>query len=158
MSANKLAVAVLVAAFALGAAVSHAEDMKKEDMKKAGVVHVSSKAGKWVDGPAPGIQMMPIRGDMATGPYAVFIKFAPGVDHGWHVHTNDVSILVLSGAYLFKDESGMEKRVGPGEYFSVPGGLKHWSGGDAKEGALFLHEGMAKFDMIPAEAAGEKKM
>jgi mannose-6-phosphate isomerase-like protein (cupin superfamily) len=138
---------MLAAAFVLTAAV-----LQAKDANTTGVMHMSSKTGKWSDGPLPGVQMMPIRGDMATGPYAVFTKFAPGADHGWHSHTNDVSILVLSGAYLFKDESGMEKRVGPGEYFTIPGGHKHWSGSDAKEGVLFFHEGTAKFDLVPAAA------
>jgi anti-sigma factor ChrR (cupin superfamily) len=147
MSMKKFAVAVVVVAFACAAIVVRAEDPKESN-----VLHVSSKSGKWVDGPAPGVQMIPIRGDMKTGPYAVFIKFSPGSDHGWHTHTNDISILVVSGSYLYKDESGMDKRVGPGEYFSIRGGHKHWSGGDAKEGCVFLNEGTAKFDLNKVEA------
>jgi quercetin dioxygenase-like cupin family protein len=53
-----------------------------------------------------------------------------------HTHTNDVSLVVIKGAYLYKDDVG-EKRVGPGEFLFVPGGHKHWSGGDKTEGALF---------------------
>ena len=67
-----------------------------------------------------------------------------------HTHTNDVSIVVIKGAYLYKDEAG-EKRVGAGEYLFVPGGHKHWSGGDKTEGALFYEEGSGKFDTIPAK-------
>ena len=44
-----------------------------------------------------------------------------------------------------------EKRVGPGDYLYVPGGHKHWSGGDKKEGALFYDESSGKFDLIPAK-------
>jgi len=31
------------------------------------------------------------------------------------------------------------------------GGTKHWSGGDAKEGALFYQEGLGKFDINPVK-------
>jgi len=56
----------------------------------------------------------------------------------------------VKGAYLYKDDAG-EKRVGPGDFLRVPGGHKHWSGGDAKEGALFYEESSGKFDLIPAK-------
>ena len=48
-----------------------------------------------------------------------------------HTHTNDVWIVGIKGAYLYKDDAG-EKRVGPGEFLRVPGGYKHWSGGITK--------------------------
>jgi hypothetical protein len=159
MNLKKLAVAVVASALACTAIVVFAENPTGTEAAKVNnVVFVSSKTGKWIDGPAPGVAMIPIRGDMKAGAYGVFTKFSPGADHGWHTHTNDVSIVVVSGAYLYKDESGMDKRVGPGEYFSIPGGHKHWSGGDAKEGAVFYNEGTAKFDLIKAEAPAAGKM
>ena len=92
----------------------------------------------------------PIWGDANSGAHATFTKFAPGYDAGLHTHTNDVWIVGIKGAYLYKDENG-EKRVGPGDFLRVPGGHKHWSGGDKKEGALFYEEGSGKFDLIPAK-------
>jgi quercetin dioxygenase-like cupin family protein len=65
-----------------------------------------------------------------------------------HTHTNDSRIVVIKGAYLYKDASG-EKRVGPGDFIWIPGGAKHWSGGDADEGALFYQESSGKFDLVP---------
>jgi quercetin dioxygenase-like cupin family protein len=91
-----------------------------------------------------------IVGDPDKGPHATFTKFEPGFDAGMHSHTNDVSIVVIKGAYLYKDEAG-EKRVGPGEFLFVPGGHKHWSGGDKTEGALFYEEGPGKFDRVAAK-------
>jgi quercetin dioxygenase-like cupin family protein len=67
-----------------------------------------------------------------------------------HYHTNDTRIVVIKGAYLYKDEDG-EKRVGPGDYLMVPGGHKHWSGGDKTEGALFYQHSPGKFDFIPVK-------
>jgi quercetin dioxygenase-like cupin family protein len=99
---------------------------------------------------APGVSIAPIWGDGTKGAHATYSKFAPGQDNGWHTHTNDVWIVGIKGAYLYKDEAG-EKRIGPGVFLRVPGGYKHWSGGDKKEGALFYEESSGKFDLIPAK-------
>jgi quercetin dioxygenase-like cupin family protein len=91
-----------------------------------------------------------LSGDPENGPHATFTKFKPGYDAGMHYHTNDTRIVVIKGAYLYKDEDG-EKRVGPGDYLMVPGGHKHWSGGDKTEGALFYQHSPGKFDFIPVK-------
>jgi quercetin dioxygenase-like cupin family protein len=98
----------------------------------------------------PSVSMAAIWGDSNAGAHGTFTKFAPGTDSGMHTHTNDVWIVVLKGAYLYKDDSG-EKRVAAGDFLRVPGGHKHWSGGDAKEGALFYEESSGKFDLIPVK-------
>jgi len=114
------------------------------------VVYLSSSHATFKSSPMGGVSMQALVGDMDKGPHATFTKFDPGFDAGMHTHTNDVSIVVIKGAYLYKDEAG-EKRVGPGEYLFVPGGHKHWSGGDKTEGAVFYEEGSGKFDSIPAK-------
>jgi quercetin dioxygenase-like cupin family protein len=86
-------------------------------------------------------------GDPDKGKHGTFTKFIPGYDAGMHTHTNDVWLVVLKDAYLYKDEAG-EKRVGPGEFIRIPGGHKHWSGGDSTDGALFYQEGSGKFDIV----------
>jgi len=96
------------------------------------------------------VSMAPIWGDSNAGAHATFTKFTPGYDAGMHTHTNDVWIVVVKGAYLYKDDAGA-KRVGAGDFLRVPGGHKHWSGGDKKEGALFYEESSGKFDLIPAQ-------
>lgn len=97
-----------------------------------------------------GTSIAAIWGDVDQGAHGTYTKFAPGYDAGMHTHTNDVWIVVIKGAYLYKDAAG-DKRVGPGSFLRVPGGWKHWSGGDPKEGALFYEESSGKFDMIPAK-------
>ncbi len=91
-----------------------------------------------------------IWGDENSGPYAAFTSMAPGYDAGMHFHTNDIRIVGIKGAYLYRDESG-EKRVGPGDFILIKGGQKHWSGADQKEGALFYEESHGKFDMQEAK-------
>jgi quercetin dioxygenase-like cupin family protein len=98
----------------------------------------------------PGVSRAVLWGNDQKGPYGAFTKFTPGMDAGMHTHTNDVWLVVLKGAYLYKDDSG-EKRVGPGSFIRIPGKLKHWSGGDKKDGALFYEESSGKFDLIPAK-------
>jgi quercetin dioxygenase-like cupin family protein len=114
------------------------------------VIYVSSAQGTYKPSPTSGVSMQALWGDMEKGAHGTFTKFEPGFDAGMHTHTNDVSIVVVKGAYLYKDDVG-EKRVGPGEFLFVPGGHKHWSGGDKTEGALFYEEGSGKFDSIPVK-------
>jgi quercetin dioxygenase-like cupin family protein len=95
----------------------------------------------------PGVSMAVVWGNPDKGAHGMFTKFVPGYDAGMHTHTNDVWLVVLKGAYVYRDDAG-DKRVGPGEFIRIPGGHKHWSGGDQAEGALFYSEGSAKFDKI----------
>src|SRR6266849_4931038 len=98
------------------------------------VVYVSSEKATYTPRPGGGPSMQVLHGDPDKGPHATFTKFEPGFDAGWHTHTNDVSCVVIKGAYIY-----------------IPGGHKHWSGGDKTEGALFYQEGSGKFDLIPAK-------
>jgi quercetin dioxygenase-like cupin family protein len=142
---NKLRIVSAVAALTVVAALVGVAQAPKDKH----LIYVSSAAATYKPSPMGGVSMQVLRGDPDKGPHATFTKFAPGYDAGMHTHTNDVSLLVIKGAYLYKDEAG-EKRVGPGEFLLVPGGHKHWSGGDKTEGALFYQEGSGKFDRIPA--------
>jgi len=121
---------------------------KKQPTKKE-LIFVSADEAKFKD-VVPGVSKAILWGDHDKGPYGAFTKFAPGNDAGTHTHTNDLWIVVVRGAYLYKDEAG-EKRVGPGSFIRVPGGKKHWSGSDVPEGALFYEESSGKFDLVPAK-------
>ena len=114
------------------------------------VIYVSSAQATYKPSPMGGVSMAALWGEMDKGPHATFTKFDPGYDAGMHTHTSDVWIVVIKGAYLYKDEAG-ERRVGPGDFLRVPGGHKHWSGGDKTEGALFYEEASGKFDSTPAK-------
>jgi len=134
-----------IALFTLGVAYGQKTAAKK-------VVYVSADKADFKEAPRGngGVSMATIWGDPEKGAHATFTKFKPGYEAGEHTHTNDVSIVVIKGAYLYKDAAG-EKRVGPGDFLKVPGGHKHSSGGDKTEGALFYETGSAKFDLIPAK-------
>jgi mannose-6-phosphate isomerase-like protein (cupin superfamily) len=143
---KKSVIVSAVVAFTIVAAIVGVAQAQKAKQ----VIYVSSATATFTPSPMSGVSMQSLRGEMDKGPHATFTKFDPGYDAGMHTHTNDVSIVVIKGAYLYKDDGG-EKRVGPGEYLLVPGGHKHWSGGDKTEGALFYEEGSGKFDSIPAK-------
>jgi quercetin dioxygenase-like cupin family protein len=118
---------------------------------KGKVIFVAADQANYQANPnQKGVSMAAVWGDAQKGAHGTFTKFDPGYDAGMHTHTNAVWIVVLKGAYLYKDDAG-EKRVGPGDFLRVPGGHKHWSGGDKTEGALFYEEGSGKFDLVSAK-------
>ncbi|HKF06503.1 MAG TPA: cupin domain-containing protein [Candidatus Sulfotelmatobacter sp.] len=116
------------------------------------VIYVSSSHATYspMQASNPSVTTSALWGDSNAGAHGTFTKFVPGYDAGMHSHTNDVWIVGIKGAYLYKDDAG-EKRVGPGDFLRVPGGHKHWSGGDKKEGAVFYEESSGKFDFVPAK-------
>jgi quercetin dioxygenase-like cupin family protein len=140
----------VIAALLLVASLAVARAQK--ELSKDHATYVSSSNAEFKENAraAGGVSSAVVYGDPDKGPHATFTKFKPGYDAGMHYHTNDTRIVVIKGAYLYKDEDG-EKRVGPGDFLLVPGGHKHWSGGDKKEGALFYQDGPGKFDLIPVK-------
>ena len=73
-----------------------------------------------------------------------------------YTHTNEVRIVVLQGAYIYKPQNGNERRVGVGSYISIPGGVVHVRSGDPKEGALFYEESPGGFDLKAVDQKGKK--
>lgn len=139
----------LAAAIIIAGSIGIAQAKEKESGKKKELIYMSAENATFTE-LRPGVTIAAVWGDRDTGPHGTFTKFAPGYDAGTHTHTNDVWLVVLKGAYLYKDEAG-DKRVGPGEFIRIPAGHKHWSGGDPTEGALFYQEGSGKFDLIPVK-------
>ncbi len=119
----------------------------KKQPKKNELMFVSAETADFKE-VVPGASMALLWGNDETGPHGALTKFTPGFDAGMHTHTNDARLVVIKGAYIYRDNTG-EKRVGPGDFILIPGGTKHWSGGDPTEGALFFEEMDGKFDLIP---------
>jgi quercetin dioxygenase-like cupin family protein len=104
----------------------------------------------------PGVKKKILWGSHDVGPYGAFSKFDPGLTNPLHSHTNDVRIVVLKGAYIYKPQNGNERRVDAGSYILIPAGDVHVSGGDPKEGALFYEESPGKFDLKVVDQKGKK--
>jgi glyoxylate utilization-related uncharacterized protein len=113
-------------------------------------VHVDSAKATYKE-LAPGASGSVVWGDMDNGPHGTFTKFVPGASFPLHTHTSNMRIVVLKGAYVYKPENGPEVRVSAGHYIFIPGGDRHVSGGDAKEGALFYQTSDGKFDLNPVK-------
>ena len=113
----------------------------------AKVVYASSAKASYAKVPDSRITEAQLFGDAnADAPHGEFITFPPNWEAGgWHVHTNTVNLIVLKGAYIYRDENG-EKRVGPGEFIRIPAGHRHQSRSDAKEGAVFYMHQQARMD------------
>ena len=118
----------------------------------ATVVYASSARASYANVPDSPVALAQLFGDAnADAPHGEFITFPPNFEAGgWHVHTNTVHLVVLKGAYLYRDETG-ERRVGPGEFIRIPGGLRHRSGSDATEGAVFYMHQDGRMDQLPVK-------
>ena len=142
---------VLVAATAL---TQHASAKLRKDKTPKHLITMAAEELQWKDAPnAPGVKVAVVSGDMAKGAYQAFAKFPAGQTHPMHTHTGTIKGVVISGTFLITGEDGMEKRLGPGSYFDVPGGFKHTSGSDASSECVIFQSQSEKFDMIPV---GEK--
>ena len=119
-------------------------------MGQTGAVHVDPAKATYKE-LVPGVSAAVVWGDMEKGPYAAFIRFVPGHRDPLHTHTSTSRIVVLKGAYIHKPDQGGEIRVGAGQYLLVPGGNRHVTESDAKEGALFYLESDGGFDLNPVK-------
>jgi len=147
---HSLIVSGMAALIVAAALVGSAQSQQGPSQNDKSVIYVAAEQAKFNRSPMAGVSMAVLWGDPDNGPHGTFTKFEPGYDAGTHTHTSDVWLVVIKGAYLYKDEAG-EKRVGPGDFIRIPGGHKHWSGGDKTEGTLFYQEGSGKFDIIVAK-------
>ena len=144
-SLTVLGVAVVLAvAWWIGSAQSAEKEAKT---KPATFVSADETKYKEV---IPGVSRAVLWGNPDKGAFGAFTKFVPGFEAANHTHTNDIWLVVIRGAYLYKDSTG-EKRVGPGSFIRIPAKTKHWSGSDKKEGALFYEESSGKFDLMPVK-------
>jgi quercetin dioxygenase-like cupin family protein len=112
----------------------------------AGPVHVDPAAATYKE-LVPGAWQSVVWGDPTTGAHGAFTKFAPNFATGLHTHTNDLRIVVVKGAYVYKPEQGDAIRVTPGQYLLLPGGVRHSTGSDATQETVFYQEADGKFDL-----------
>src|SRR5437762_9471719 len=107
---------------------------QEESPKKDDLIFASAEKAKFKE-VSPGISKAAVWGDEEKGPYGAFTKFKPGLDNGMHTHTNDIWVVGIKGAYVYRDEAG-EKRVRAGKLIWISGGEKDRGGGEKETGAL----------------------
>ena len=80
-----------------------------------------AKDKSWEPGPYPGVELLFLRRDEATGGVVVLRKFHAGVTVPAHIHPKaNESVYVLSGEW---EENGVTYTTGA--YFFAPAGLRH---------------------------------
>jgi quercetin dioxygenase-like cupin family protein len=125
---------------------------------KKDIVMMTPEDLKWMDVPnAQGAQVANLTGDIFKGAYTAFAKVPAGQVHPLHTHSAEVTAIVVSGTFTVTPEGGTEKKLGPGSYFTVPGGVKHMSSCAAGAPCVLFQQGPGKFDMkLVAEKTAEK--
>ncbi len=113
--ASGLGVLIIV----LAASVLQAQKATTSSTTKE-VIYAEADKASFKQGLKPGALMATLWGNPDQSAHGTFTKFAPGFDAGMHIHTNDIWIVVIKGAYLYKDDrakSGWER-----DFVRVPGG------------------------------------
>jgi anti-sigma factor ChrR (cupin superfamily) len=112
---------------------------------------------KWTDldpTGAPGIKVVDLWGNHATGAFGALIKLPAGFVVPLHTHTSDMKVVFLSGTYIQAPEGKAEVRLGPGSYMMQPGGnYRHITSCDKASDCVFFVESQGKFDLTPVETA-----
>jgi quercetin dioxygenase-like cupin family protein len=77
-----------------------------------------------------GLKLGVLTGDAKKGPYAGILKLPAGFTSPLHTHTGDYEAVMISGttSHWFKGEDGTKaKKLTPGSYWKIPGGVPHIS-------------------------------
>src|SRR5258708_32347859 len=90
--------AALMVAWSVGRGQGQQDEAKK-------VIFASPDQAKFTE-VGKGSSMAAIWEDADKGAHGKFTKFVPGFDPGMKTNTNDVGLVVLKGAYLYKDDAG----------------------------------------------------
>ena len=113
---------------------------------------------KWV--PMPGLegaQQAVLWGDPTKGPHRIFYKWAAGTKAPTHTHTSGDRGVVVSGVLSLAVEGAAPKKLPPGSYFSLAGGVHHATAVEGDAPCVFYVEREGPFDAVMADAAGAKK-
>lgn len=124
--------------------------------EKNAVLRAASEL-KWVDAPGvKGVQQATGWGDPAKGAHGSFAKFASGTETPLHTHTATGRSIVVSGTIVSAPEGQKPKELGPGSYFSLPGGMKHTTSCKAGAECVIYSQWLGAFDLKPVEGSEKK--
>lgn len=102
---------------------------------------------------APGVKVASLWGRHDSGAFGAMFKLPAGFAVPLHTHTHEMKVVIVSGTYLQAPEGKKEFRLGPGSYFTQPGGTYQHTTRCA-EGAdcVFYVQSDGPFDLRPAPA------
>lgn len=116
---------------------------------------------KWTDldpKGAPGVKVVDLWGNHATGAFGALLKLPAGFAVPLHTHTSDMKVVFLSGTYIQAPEGKPAVRLGPGSYMMQPGGnYRHTTSCDKASECVFFVESQGKFDLMPVAAPGSAR-
>jgi quercetin dioxygenase-like cupin family protein len=110
---------------------------------------------------APGFKVGLVTGDKDKGPHVSMIQLAAGFESPWHSHTGDYEAIQVSGTskHWFKGEdSAKAKKLTPGSYWTIPGGVDHVSACEKGADCVMIVWQKTKFDSIPGKDAAKPAM
>ncbi len=113
---------------------------------------------KWA--PMPGLegaQQSVLWGDPAKGAHRIFYKWPAGTKVPTHNHTNGDRGVVISGTLSLAVEGATPKKLPPGSYFSLGGGVHHATAVEGAAPCVFYIEREGAFDVLMAAESGAKK-
>lgn len=120
------------------------------------VTPIEGAAFKPLDPSRPGSpQIAVLRGDPATGPSAMLMKFGKG-DGRLHVHSSDYDLVVLKGEMKHwgsGETVAAAKVLGPGSYWFQPGNQAHADSCLSDECLMYV-QWAGKRDSRAVESAG----
>lgn len=102
-----------------------------------------------------GPQFAVLRGDSATGPSTMLMKFGKG-DGRMHVHSSDYDLIVIKGDMKHwgaGESKATAKLVGPGGYWFQPGNQPHVDSCESDECLMYVQWG-GKRDSRAVENTG----
>jgi len=95
----------------------------------------------------------PVYGDMKTGKHITFIKFAPGMKTGPHIHSNDYVGIIVKGTARHYQPGFPETEtvLPPGSHYAIPGEVVHISECLPGSECVFAIYQEAPFDRKPVK-------
>jgi quercetin dioxygenase-like cupin family protein len=107
---------------------------------------------KWAPMPEiDGAQEAVLWGEPAKGAHRILYMWPAGAKLAEHSHTHGDRGLVVTGTLTISIEGAAAKRLPPGSWFSIAGGVKHVTEVDSSAPCMFYIEREGPFDIVPVK-------
>lgn len=105
----------------------------------------------------PRMEFAPLTGDQTGGPYTQMRRVRAGTEMPRHVHSVEITDVVIKGLWYAGADTTTAKDFGPGSVIVIPAGWAHVSGCRPGSDCVFYHEGKGKFDFKQVPSAEKKR-
>lgn len=111
--------------------------------------HVPVENLKWFDTGIGPMQAAMAYGDMAKGPYGVFLKFPGGFVSPVHHHSVEYRAVVVTGTIVNSEAGEADITMQPGSYWYQRGKAAHVTKCVSSDGCTVFLTQSGKFDFLP---------